>query len=509
MNSFTAPTAHRPDHDPALSAATAGADMEVSRASQQAWSCWSLEKRLQVLSSFRLALAERCLSVAQAVDIPNRQVADSLAAEVLPLADACRFLERRAAGVLRPRRLALRDRPAWLWGVRGEVRREPFGVVLVIGPGNYPLMLPAVQTLQALVAGNAVLWKPGTGGTAAALLIREMLEDAGLPGGLIQVLDETPEAGAVAISAGVDLIVLTGSATTGRRVLVQAAESLTPVIAELSGCDAAFILSTADIDRAVQCLVFGLRFNGSATCIAPRRVFVHRSVAVPFREKLLAAVASFPTVQVPEQTRALVEKLVKEAVDDGARILCPDTTATTAKAGGPSTWPVVVDRAQPHMNLLKADIFAPVMSLLEFSTVEEALRMSRPCPYALGASIFGTGREVAELATRIDSGGVVINDLIVPTADPRAPFQGRRMSGFGTTRGAGGTAGPHAAEDRDPPDRRRLPHLDLLNRGDVGLIKELVRALHARSVLSRLRSGWVVVRSQLPWLSSTDRGASS
>jgi acyl-CoA reductase-like NAD-dependent aldehyde dehydrogenase len=91
---------------------------------------------------------------------PGRTRADSLSAEILPLADACRFLQRAAPALLRPRRLGARGRPLWLTGVDAELRREPFGLVLVIAPGNYPLMLAGVQTVQALAAGNAVAWKP-------------------------------------------------------------------------------------------------------------------------------------------------------------------------------------------------------------------------------------------------------------------------------------------------------------------------------------------------------------
>ena len=94
-----------------------------------------------------------------------RPTLESLTAEVLPLAEACRFLEREAGKLLAPLRLGKRGLPLWLAGVRSEIQREPFGVVLIIGPGNYPLLLPGVQLIQALVAGNAVLLKPGVGGT--------------------------------------------------------------------------------------------------------------------------------------------------------------------------------------------------------------------------------------------------------------------------------------------------------------------------------------------------------
>src|SRR4051812_27290966 len=143
--------------------------VEAARRSQAAWAATPLAARLRLLRRLRDRIAEHAAGLAEAAGRASvRNAAEALVAEVLPLADACRFLERRAVSLLRPRRLGIGGRPAWLWGARAEVLREPVGVVLVIGPSNYPLMLPGVQALQALAAGNAVLWKPGVGGGPAA-----------------------------------------------------------------------------------------------------------------------------------------------------------------------------------------------------------------------------------------------------------------------------------------------------------------------------------------------------
>ena len=204
----------------------------------------------------------------------HRTVADTLVSEVLPLAEACRFLEREARWILAPQRLSTHTRPFWLRRVTAETRREPLGVVLIIAPANYPLFLPGVQALQALAAGNAVLWKPAPGGMAAAEALRDVLVGCGLDPALLQLLDESPQAAADAIAAGVDKVFLTGSAATGTAVLSQLAAHCTPAVMELSGCDAVFVLPGAAVDRAAAALAFGLRFNGSATCMAPRRLFL-------------------------------------------------------------------------------------------------------------------------------------------------------------------------------------------------------------------------------------------
>src|SRR4051794_4878894 len=127
-----------------------------SRAVQQQWSATKIRDRLKVIRRFRHLLAANCEELAASV---SRLQDETLISEVLPLADACRFLERNAERILAPQRPGRSGRPFWLWGVEVEIRREPCGVVLVIGPANYPLFLPGVQVLQALAAGNAVYVK--------------------------------------------------------------------------------------------------------------------------------------------------------------------------------------------------------------------------------------------------------------------------------------------------------------------------------------------------------------
>ena len=175
-------------------------------------------------------------------------------------------------------------------------------MVLIIAPANYPLFLPGVQALQALAAGNAVLWKPAVGGTAPAEALRDVLVGCGLDPALLQVLGESPQAADDAIAAGVDKVFLTGSAATGTAVLTQLAAHRTPAVMELSGCDAVFVLPGAAIDRVAAAVAFGLRLNGSATCMAPRRLFLvgdHPGL-VP---AMLDSFKALPAVALPRAPR--------------------------------------------------------------------------------------------------------------------------------------------------------------------------------------------------------------
>ena len=454
------------DHEAAVRAA-----WRQARLDQPGWSATSIRERLRLVRRTRRALARDGAEIAAAVDHPQRRSrAETLSAEVLPLADACRFLERRAAALLRPRRRTGWG-PLWLGGTSLEERREPLGVILVIGPANYPLFLPGVQVLQALAAGNAVLWKPGAGGAAVAHQLRRRLRRAGLSTGLLQVLPESTAAARAAIAAGVDKVVLTGSARAGRAVLADLAPRLIPATMELSGCDAVFVRGDADVELTAKAIAFGLSLNGGATCMAPRRAFVASTIAPAMETELGRRAAELPSVTLPEKTAAEVESVVRDALDRGARWI----EGSLPRDG--RMRPIVLAGAHPDMDLFSADLMAPVLGLATVEGDEEALAAAARSSYALAAAVFSRrgGRELAE---RVRAGVVVINDLIAPTADPRLAFGGRGESGFGLTRGAEGLLEMTALKT---VVRRRTglrPHLRPTGADDERALLALLRALH-------------------------------
>lgn len=447
------------------------ASLAAARATAPAWAAAGVRARLRVLAAARRAIALNATALAATID---RDPADTLVAEVLPLAEAASFLVRHAAGLLAPAR-PRGGGPLWLWGVQSYVVREPCGVVLILAPGNYPLFLAGAQALQALAAGNAVCVKPAPGCSAPMQALAALLAQAGLPRGVLTVLDE--DAGPAAVAAGFDHIVLTGSASTGARVL--AAAGLTPCTLELSGVDAAFVLPGADLDLVARCLAYGLRLNGGATCIAPRRVFVTAGQHDALRDRLAALLPAIADARVPGPVAARLSGLVAAAVAQGAQaVVAPGR-------------PVVVTFAQPGMALLQQDVFAPWLALIPVADAEAALAASRLCPYALGASIFGPG--AAAFARRVHAGSVCVDDIIVPTADPRLPFEGRGASGYGATRGAEGLLRLTVSKAISIRRGRFRPHLDPARPDGARLFSAMICALHgglpglraAASVLSR------------------------
>ena len=454
-----------------------------ARGAQQRWGALPVSVRLKWLRRVRSLMAEQAAPLALAANTARqRPLAEILTAEVLPLAEACRFLERAAGKILRPEKVGWRGRPLWLGGARSEIQRVPHGVVLIIGPGNYPLFLPCVQALQALAAGNAVLIKPGFGGSAAAAAFANLLREAGLDKNLCLVLPEAAAAASCAIHLGVDKVVLTGSATTGEAVLHQCAKSLTPATVELSGCDAVFVRADADLGLVVRALAFGLRLNNSATCIAPRRVFVHRSRATELEGRLAEYFQTGGPAEISGFTNPHWLPLVTEALGAGAHLL-----AGRIQPEGSFHTPIIFAGMKPSMRLVREDIFAPVLSLINVTDEDEALAFAAQCPYALGATIFSRDESAARaLAARVRAGVVVINDLIVPTADPRLPFGGRGRSGFGVTRGAEGLLEmtvPKVITVRRGKSRR---HFDESHPADSELFTAYIQAAHSIGWRKRL-----------------------
>ncbi|MFZ0826038.1 MAG: aldehyde dehydrogenase family protein [Verrucomicrobiia bacterium] len=470
--------------------------MTAARAAQSRWSRTPLTRRLELVRALRRLIADSASDLAEASASARRRPAlEALTAEVLPLAEACRFLEREAKKILAPRRLGRRGRPLWFAGVRGEIWREPVGVVLIIGPGNYPLLLPGVQLIQAIAAGNAVLLKPGMGGTSAARALGGLMVRAGFDPQLVGLLPESAEFARVAILARPDKVLFTGSAATGEKILAQLAPQLIPATMELSGCDAMLIRADADLNLVVRALTFGLTLNGGATCMSPKRVFVHRNLSAELAGRLarhfrLGRDEDAPAVQGKNQNRfpaatGYVRLLIEDAVGRGAHFIAGDESADA---------PVILGGVAPASRLLREDVFAPVLALVSVSNDHEAVMRVNDCAFGLTASVFSRDESAARsLAGRLNAGVVTINDLILPTADARVPFGGRGRSGFGVTRGAEGLLELTAPKVVTVSRGKFRPAFDPPQPGDETLFKAYLKLTHGRGLKPR----WIAFISLL------------
>ncbi len=460
-----------------------------ARAAASTWAATPLRRRLQVIRSVRQLLGDDPSAVAATVELPwRRSSAETLTTEVLPLLDACRFLERAAPKLLEPERPGGRRRPFWLFGSKLEIRREPLGVVLVIGPSNYPLLLAGVQIVQALAAGNVVVVKPGCGAGRAARFLQSTLDRAGLPDGCLRVLSESVEDARAAIAAGVDKVILTGSSATGRSVLHDLADQTTPATVELSGCDAAIVASDADLTLAARAIAFGMSLNGGFTCIAPHRLLVAESVLPEFLSRLSPRLERVEPVPLSPDLELRLERFLDQVEHHGGRMV------VGARPRSGSCVPILLTDVPEAMLSELADLPVPIAGLFAITDDQDALRRIAEFPYRLGLSIFGDPERASVLAHHADVGVVVINDMIVPTADPRIPFGGRGASGFGVTRGAEGLLELTAPKSVVLRGGTFRPHFDPVEESDTRLFATFIRAAHGSSFGLRWRAMLNLVR---------------
>src|SRR5262245_36630372 len=351
-------------------------ELTAARTAQQSWSRVAIREGLRFVRNLRELLVERtdeiCAVVNADIARPELEVVGS---ELLPTAAALKFLEKRAARLLAPRKVSWWLQPTWLTGCRDVIHQRPWGVVGIIGTWNYPVYLNVGQIAQALVAGNAVLWKPSENVPRPSELTQKLFRDAGFPPALLQVLPATREAGPQMAETDVDHIVFTGSDTVGRKLAAKLGERLVPSTLELSGCDAMFVLADANVEMAARAAWFGVTLNRGQTCIAVRRVFVQRERYGAFAEELRTLAAGAAPVELV--TRGQVEqasRLIAEAVANGARPLPVRPLAAAREAACVFT-PTFLLEASPESLVCREACFAPIAAVIPFDTIDKAVSL--------------------------------------------------------------------------------------------------------------------------------------
>jgi acyl-CoA reductase-like NAD-dependent aldehyde dehydrogenase len=464
------------------------AESTRSRAAQSAWRDRPLAERLRPLAELRHRLVERADDLAADVHADvNRSPGEVIATDILPVAAALQWLGRQAESTLKP--VTAGKPPLWLMGCRDVIHRRPHGVVGIVGTWNYPIFLNAIPIAHALAAGNGVLWKPSEQTPRTANLLHELFLDSGIPAELFQRLPATREAGPMLAEADVDLVQFTGSDAVGRQLAKRLGERLIPSILELSGVDACLILPDADPAFAAKAVWFGVSLNAGQTCLAVRRVFVHRDVAEAFIAALAPIVAAGPaTAPVLPGQRAAWQAMIDEAKASGSRVLLRD---------GPEPGAAIVIEASADHAVNRVACFAPIAAVRSFDTVDAMVEAHNASDFGLACSIFaGDAAAAAALAPRLRCGSVVVNDVIAPAAHPGTPFGGRGASGWGSTQGADGLLAmtvPQVVTVRSGTFR---PHYETSPQNDA-IVRGFLEATHGRSWWGRTKAKLRTLKAML------------
>jgi acyl-CoA reductase-like NAD-dependent aldehyde dehydrogenase len=415
-----------------------------ARAAQVAWAELGVHKRITVLREFQRRLHEKKSEIAEAITREaGKPVAEALTTEVLVVLDAARFLIDNSYRLLRDEPVPHGNLATKLKS--GRLVREPYGVVGIVSPWNYPFSIPATETLAALVAGNAVVLKPSEFTSLVALELESLLHAAGVPKDIFQVVVGDGATGAVLILSTIDKLIFTGSVTTGKRIATAAAEHLLPVVLELGGKDPMLVLDDADVDVASSAAVWGAFLNAGQTCLSVERCYVHRSLYDAFLKACVEKTKELnvgpgldPETDVGpmihEQQLKIVESHVEDAVARGARLLTGGSRIP--ELGRNFYAPTVLADVTHGMRIIREETFGPVLPIMPFESDEEALLLANDSEYGLAASVWTRDRARGErLARRIQAGTVMVNDVVSCFGISEAPHGGVKSSGVGRSHG--------------------------------------------------------------------------
>jgi benzaldehyde dehydrogenase (NAD) len=315
--------------------------------------------------------------------------------------------------------------------------RMPLGVVGVIGPFNWPLVLALRAVAPALAAGNSVVLKPSSNtAIAGGLLLARLFEEAGLPPGVLNVVPGGGEAGAsLARDEGVAMMAFTGSTGVGRDIGAAAGGHLKRFSLELGGKNPFIVLEDADIELAARAGAFGNFLHQGQICIAVGLHVVHERVADAYAQRL-AELARELKVGDPWREQVALGPIISERQRDKMHQMVLDAKAqgaTILEGGtydGPFYRPTVVTNLSPAARLAKEEVFGPIAPILTFKDDEEGLRLANASGYGLAAAVFGEIDHARAVARRVESGMVHVNDQPVKV-DTSAPFGGVKASGNG------------------------------------------------------------------------------
>lgn len=404
------------------------------------------QKRMQALATLRDAVHAHETELLQAVsaDFGGRAHEETLLLELFPLYDQIRHARRHLKAWMRRRRVA----SSWfLLPSRAFYQYQPVGVAGVIGAWNYPLLLTLGPVVDALAAGDHVMLKPSELAPRAAELLAEIIS-ASFPADYVTCVTGGTEVASAFSALPFDHLLFTGSTRVGKMVMAAAAQNLTPVTLELGGKSPAILHESHPLARAVERVITAKLYNAGQTCVAPDYVLLPAGQEPAFEQETRRVVTRlYPRlVDNADYTRVLnarhydrLTALIDEAAAGGARVVPVNPAGERADRQNGVFPPTLVFGAGPDTTLMREEIFGPILPVVPYRTLDEAIAYvnARPRPLALYYFDENSSRVDRVLAETM-SGGVTVNDCIYHLAQHRLPFGGVGPSGMGHYHGFDG-----------------------------------------------------------------------
>lgn len=432
-----------------VSLSAAGRLQDVFAVQRRAWAeqgALPVQRRDEALEALAAALVRHADGFAHAVaqDFGHRSVHETKLADLYPAVTGLRYARKHFRRWMKPRRRPIRMmfQPA-----SGRIQYQPLGIVGIISPWNYPVQLALSPLAGALAAGNRIMIKPSELTPRTSALLEQVIGE---------VFDES-EAAVVQGGADVaqafarlpfDHLFFTGSTAVGKEVMKAAAENLVPVTLELGGKSPAIVGPDYPLGKAAERIAVGKLFNAGQTCIAPDYVFVPRrheaAFASAFRDaaaRLYPSLAANPdyTAIVSERHAERLRRLVADARARGAAVHEINPAGESLDPSGRKIAPVVLTGVPAEALAMQEEIFGPVLPVVPYDRVEDAIRFVKDRPHPLALYVFSHDREfVSRVLGQTSSGGVAVNETLLHCVQEELPFGGVGQSGMGAYHGEAG-----------------------------------------------------------------------
>jgi len=421
---------------------------EAIQAAAKAFPIWGempLREKQRIFRQAKQILLRRRFEIAELLTREKGSpFPESLYVEVWASIEVLDYYSHSLPKALRPKRMS-HHVPLFLHK-KSAYHYQPLGPTLVISPWNFPFLLAFYDVLSALTAGNTVVLRPSTSTPLVTMKIGEILSEAGLPPGVLEVLAcQVHQAEEMISHPEIRTIMFTGSTGTGKRIMELASRNLTNIVLELGGKDPMIVLKDADIERAARGAVWAGCMNCGQSCGAVERIYVSKAIEEEFTERVVKFTQELEVGDPMEDSvdigpmvtlgqLELVQEHIEDAAAKGAQILCGGKRR--GDLPGYFIQPAVIAKADHTMKVMTEETFGPVLPIMSFSDPEEAISLANDCLFGLTSSVWTKDKKTALwMADRLESGTVTINDHMTSFVEPGAIWGGIKQSGIGRSHG--------------------------------------------------------------------------
>ncbi|WP_101760427.1 aldehyde dehydrogenase family protein [Oceanicoccus sp. KOV_DT_Chl] len=422
----------------------------TARSKQKEWAALSFDQRGDYMQKMlQVVLDKQQTIVDTVISETGKATGDAFNMEVFAACDSLSFYSKNAKKMLKTEKKKVH-------GVLGLAKKvkivyKPRGVVAIIVPWNGPFILAINPAVQALMAGNTVVIKGSEVTPYSTKLVEELFQEAGLPEGVLQVLLGDGQTGADLVTAGVDKVSFTGSVATGRKVAESCGRQLIPCTLELGGNDAMIVCKDANIKRAAAGALIGSCMNSGHYCCGTERIYVEEEVYDEFLATVTALAKELkqgPQHGMAEDVgavfwdkqMAIIEDHVADAIANGAKTVVGGKRNTQLE--GLYFEPTVMIDVKHDMKIMQEETFGPILCIQKVKNYEEAILLANDSPYGLNGNVWSKDSNKAfDIASRIDTGSVCLNDMAITYGTAEAPFGGVKNSGVGQVNGETGMKG--------------------------------------------------------------------